>query len=284
LDEELEPDWPLLLSLMSEGATAIIIPRYFGFASRAIGAIKEACEKRDILVVEDLVGVADSLLSGRVAILGDFAFNSLRKFLAVPDGSEIAGPLDWDLVPDRPEEPTAAMRLDAMRQLAEARAAPPGSHDEDVAVRRVLALEKRLVTDSFPRRASRLSGGVLGATDLDQIARTRMWNFSWLRDRFGPTGLSGGRVLPFRPHEPVPSSPLFFPVLVQGDRNAFRSRLAAERVYCPVHWPLNASSSAALSPGARRICESILSIPIDQRLEAQDLARAADLIERLVSP
>ncbi|HEX4786435.1 MAG TPA: hypothetical protein VH350_18995 [Candidatus Sulfotelmatobacter sp.] len=59
------------------------------------------------------------------------------------------------------------------------------------------------------------------------------------------------------------------------DRDDCRSYLEANKVFCPIHWAVDAAESSAVDLSAR-----ILSIPADQRYDDDDIARIATILSR----
>ena len=66
--------------------------------------------------------------------------------------------------------------------------------------------------------------------------------------------------------------PLFVPILVpQGKRNALRSHLIRQSIYCPVHWPL--SEYHAIGAEQKAVYDNVLSLVCDQRYTVEDMKR-----------
>jgi dTDP-4-amino-4,6-dideoxygalactose transaminase len=71
--------------------------------------------------------------------------------------------------------------------------------------------------------------------------------------------------------------PLAFPVVVEGGvRDALREFLRQRDLFCPVHWPASDEQSPR-STGAR-LAATMLSLPVDQRYDAGQLARLVDAV------
>jgi dTDP-4-amino-4,6-dideoxygalactose transaminase len=64
-------------------------------------------------------------------------------------------------------------------------------------------------------------------------------------------------------------------VVCLGERERVRARLAAQRIFCPVHWPLPAEVERARFPAALALSETCLTLPIDQRYDAAEMERLA---------
>jgi hypothetical protein len=61
-------------------------------------------------------------------------------------------------------------------------------------------------------------------------------------------------------------------------RDALRTHLAGQRIYCAVHWPLDHLSADGFE-AERRLAAEVLTLPIDQRYGPGDLARIIAALE-----
>ena len=75
---------------------------------------------------------------------------------------------------------------------------------------------------------------------------------------------------------PAGSAPLGAVVLFSSEscRDACRTYLETNNVYCPVHWP----AAAACSERVRDFACRILTIPTDQRYTGEDMDKVARLL------
>lgn len=70
--------------------------------------------------------------------------------------------------------------------------------------------------------------------------------------------------------------PLFVPITLPEGRDALRSYLISEQIYCPIHWP--ESNLHSLTQETRQIYEKELSLVCDQRYRESDMERLCDVI------
>ena len=108
---------------------------------------------------------------------------------------------------------------------------------------------------------------VIKHIDIDTVTKKRHQNAKILKDKlsqylFIPDFDDGG-------------CPLFVPILL-NNRDAIRNFLIEREVYCPVHWP--GSKNHVLTEQMLYIYNHELSIVCDQRYNASDIERMADLI------
>ena len=72
--------------------------------------------------------------------------------------------------------------------------------------------------------------------------------------------------------------PLFVPILVpSGKRDALRTHLIEQGIYCPVHWPR--SEFHKLDKRTRAIYDNELSLVCDQRYSQEDMVRIVEIIK-----
>jgi hypothetical protein len=207
----------------------------------------------------------------------DVAFASLRKWLALPDGGVVRvraarariefGPSDEGFVRSR------VLALAARHELL------ASSRKDELAERYFLAMieaaERRLDADGTLRALSPVSRRLVAAEAWKELAARRRANHARLA-----AALAGHpRVRPLHPTLPASACPIGFPVLCD-DRDALRARLKAERVYCPVHWPTDRWPSGWATPAALALGRRLMTLPVDQRLDAGDVDRLAALVWR----
>ena len=68
-------------------------------------------------------------------------------------------------------------------------------------------------------------------------------------------------------------------VIQAPDRDMVQNRLAAQRIFCPVHWKLPDAVSPRRFPEAASLADSCLTLPIDQRYGPEDMARIAEAVK-----
>src|SRR5664280_2815637 len=67
---------------------ALLVVHYFGFANRCLRQLRDLCDRRNLVLIEDCAHVLSGEVQGvRLGQMGDVAVFSFRKFLPVPDGA-----------------------------------------------------------------------------------------------------------------------------------------------------------------------------------------------------
>ncbi|MEA2174769.1 MAG: hypothetical protein QOD00_2361 [Blastocatellia bacterium] len=111
----------------------------------------------------------------------------------------------------------------------------------------------------------------LAGIDWEAAAARRRANWRQLHE------MLSGRVEVLMRELPEGVVPLGY-VVCLGKRDEVRARLAAERIFCPVHWPLPAPIERARFPAAAALSDTCLTLPIDQRYTETDISRVGEAL------
>lgn len=265
----------LLLRSLSQ-ATAIVVPFYMGLPP--VPDIWEILKEQSLQVVEDrcqCVGPAP-LPAG---LAGDYAIGSYRKWMAVPDGAYC---VCRDGVPPRPSgaENQAMLRLRLAAALVK-QARKDGVPDawdpvlESIG-RELFRLGELAVGIPLEgRRASHLTKQAVDSTSFGDISGRRIQNQRWLAERL----VAQSSLKLWEPEAGAlarANVPLLALPLLCSERDNLRKHLAAAGVFCAVHWQDADWSGSGGAPAAW--ASQTLSLPIDQRYEAADLARIVEVL------
>ncbi|MDD5304098.1 MAG: hypothetical protein PHS14_13435, partial [Elusimicrobia bacterium] len=267
--EDLRPDMPRLLELSGRAAATVFLD-YFGFGESEEWAKAVRKARPKAVLISDWVQSLHLLRTIPPARqTSDYAFTSLRKFLPVPDGAVVRArrPLRIGLNPAPAEAGLAALGAGTLkREFLEGRTPP----EAEAAYVRLFASARRELSTRL-ESAAPVSLALAEALPLAAFAAARRANYAALA-----SALSGAAVRPLRPILSARAVPLFLPVAVpDGRRDALRAFLRGRGIFAPVHWTLPAS----LSKGASgRLSRSVLSLPVDQRCGAAEIARVADAV------
>lgn len=257
----------------------LLIIHYFGFPQPDKEKLKKLCNERSIFLIEDLVQSFLTADDGqRLGYLGDFSFNSYRKFLPVPDGSLLSANKKYAILPGNWKKGSLKnfsyvyLRLLAMNL-------------KDAYLKTHL-IPKRLFLNIFhladnlidsrpkPSGISRISKKILQTFDFGEIIQRRRKNFQYLLEKLD--GSESIKLLFSRLPEGV--CPLGFPILVQN-RNSLKDKLIKSKIYPPIHWKLPKEIDGNEFANSRQISENILTLPIDQRYGLEEMKRIADIIK-----
>ena len=219
---------------------------------------------RDIygfLIVED---TTHSILT-KPATIGDYCVCSLRKWFPIPDGGVLYTKLSLD---DREYAFLNEKQSDRIEGMVLKSLYLKGKVDTKDAFYKILIDTEQLLenqTDLY--RLSVISEYILKCQNIHNIVDRRRNNYATMIRELG-------NLLPetiARRESDVP----YIYVTRTEDRDAFRAFLAKNHVYCPVHWPLPTDWK---SESARRLSLKLISIPIDQRYEKNEVTNTVRII------
>ena len=245
----------------------VVIVHYFGHANRRALGWLSGLPSRRWGVIEDCV---QAPYSAGVGVVGDYAITSLRKWWPAPDGATLhfRGE-DWMPTLLEPDEGFISRRL--MAKILR----PLGLEAEAKHLILLAEAEARLEDSVAARRVSWASEILLDAADRKAMSQRRQQN--WARLAAALRNVSGWETV-FRPLYVTLAAdtvPLTFPLRVDAQRrDPLRSHLASQRIFCPIHWPVGELPHGA----AADLAGSMLSLPIDQRYDDDDMDSMAQAI------
>ena len=269
-----DPRWPAPRweTLRPGPRDAVLAVNYFGVRSRE--PWRAWREETSCVLVED--HAHDPASEWATTSDADYAFSSLRKTLAVPDGAILWSPRGLPL-PDQPAGGAdgSELKLAAMLFKGEYLAGRNGELKERF---------RRLQLDGEERLAGSQAAGASPAT---REALVRGVPLPWRARRSENTARLLAALDRWEAAEPVftewpadaaPLGAVF--VFEDGEeRNRVREELREAGVYCPVHW---ADADMSSSDRVRDLAARILTIPTDWRYGAADMARVALLAREAV--
>ena len=271
LNEDLTVDLDYLsLALTKECPNAILTMNFYGSAStnEAVNCIKK--RNPNCKVIEDFSHCSFSLadiFDPKV----DYYVTSIRKSIGVCDGSVIISKesLDESFI-EEGETDFVNSRRDSQKLKAEY------TYSQDKEQKSVFFPELRRQEgelDAFEgvHRISVPGKEMMRVLNGGMIRYARQQNMKHILD------LLGGKV------ESIPGidrclsgAPFSFPILVKN-RDDVQQKLAKRGVYAPVLWPIS-DEARTVCPVSARIANEMLSIPIDQRYNYDDIVDIAKIV------
>jgi dTDP-4-amino-4,6-dideoxygalactose transaminase len=154
-----------------------------------------------------------------------------------------------------------------------------GMGGDDATFLRLFEWSESRLDAAVARRMSWLSGRLLSAVDLRDIAARRRANARLLRERISTSPrLRGIGLLAETPDDD--EVPLGLPIrIAPARRDDVRRHFAGSGIYCAVHWDL-AHLPAGGFEAERRLSDSVLTLPVDQRLASSHIERIVDVLTR----
>lgn len=272
LTETLQFDWEDLFRHLD--GSAVLYLHYFNGAlpeESHLRHLRAEAQRRGIVIVEDST---HSIFSAPLTI-GDYGVCSLRKWFPIPDGGVLYG----NRLPTIPRPVQGdAPRCPEIYQAMEwkARYLQGGEPESlNLAYRAAFtAGEHSLDRQQRCYRLSAASRAVLEDCSVGAIAAARRENYRVLQRAL--------RSLPGLRPVGIPGEgdcPLFFPVRL-NNRDEVRSHLQSEKIYCPVHWPME--GVLAENRESVQYSHEELSLPIDQRYGKADMQRLGNALRKLM--
>ena len=261
----LNDDHRLVQDLNSTEACDIaMVLDYFGFRSEAqnAGAHK--------IVIRDLTHAVFS----DVPADADYYFGSTRKWAGVWTGG-FAWAKNGALPKAAPSDelhPYIAARKNAMMQKKQY--IKEAENGEKPFLEKFGFAEEWLDDNTEVLGAAERDIAAVKQLDAALIRKKRRENAAYLLERIG--------MYAFRSELRPQDCPLFVPAFFPHEmRNALRSFLIGQQIYCPVHWPVTAHHR--LTQVTQKLYDEELSIICDQRYDLLDMERICDAVVSFVN-
>ena len=271
INRDLSIDIPdLEKKLLEKKVRAVFFINYFGFYhDRSTLDYLRSLKGKGIALVEDAVQM---LWFSKQEFTGDYVFNSYRKFLPA-DGSLVLSKAKGDFEACRDEyyeyQNTARLKLTAFVKYG------LGSMEEFVAL--FAKAEEAYGRDTLIKGMSDISRHLLNKVDGEHIGNIRRSNYSYLWDKLADSS----EIRPLLGKEFLGKNiPIGFPVLIKN-RDRVKKELRGRSIYCPAHWPILGEEWAQGFGDSIYLAERILTLPIDQRYEKEDLDRLVQELRSL---
>lgn len=275
LNDNLSAKIPQLVKSIKElKPRVVLVMDYYGYSptDEAISAIKEAGD--GILVIEDFTQCLfslPSLFNPRV----DCYVASIRKSLGVPDGGVVLSKSELNLNLLSFER-TAFVSYHVDAGIKKKRYTYSSDSSDKLLFRELQAVAGAVIkADNHLYRISPEAMAIIEHTDVETVKYARQKNYEHLYKLVKNN--SYFKVL----FEPGKNRAPFMFVVQSERRDALQSALAMKGVYCQVIWPLtNAAKSTCCV--SKKMEETMLAIPIDQRYNYDDIEEMGNRINSVV--
>jgi hypothetical protein len=119
-----------------------------------------------------------------------------------------------------------------------------------------------------------ISKNLLSRVDVEYIKNIRCRNFVYVYDRIKNNNKI--RII-FDKDKIKDNIPIGFPILI-NNRDNIRKKLMSESIYCPIHWSIKDNYIPNIFNDAYYLSDSILTLPIDQRYNLEDMNRLVNTL------
>jgi len=244
------------------GETFLFI-NYFGIRNEAIISwLNQRRQQGAVFVVEDNVQAGFSQHVGNV---GDYVVYSYRKLLPQPDGAVLCyKELAIDPALAEPDETFVSEKVlgKIIRGM---------NGEANLFLDLLNSSERRIDAAVVPRSISRFSSYLMERTNVHEVSEKRRQNWMYLKKRMDEVELQAKGISPLFTELKQHEVPLGFPI-VSKHRDQLRSFLMKHNIFCPIHWVLSENAGETHQhPTDLKLSQTILTLPIDQRLTQQGL-------------
>ncbi len=295
VQEDLTIDQNGLASLMDAGTKALLLIHYFGFP-HPVETIKQLCVSRNIFLIEDCCHALFSCYRGKpLGSFGDMAIFSQRKTLPLPDGGALLvnnPALKTPPPTGNPGEFVAIKKALGMVarttfHLDKGTKLPPPLSIIAATVDRIIAKRvgirysagQEVTEDRCTLAMSQTSTWFMNGIRPALIIEKRRSNYLWLA-----RNLRNSTCVKLMKNElPDGVCPLFFPIMIKGcNRQQFQDRLFSAGITTFIFGKeLHESLPAHRFPGAEKLSQRVLCLPVHQGLSHSELAYMVNTILRI---
>lgn len=265
----------------------VLVLDEFGFPYPDLESLRQL-RQQGVIVVED---ACQAMLTSEIGDEADYVILSPRKFVGVVDGGVLRACHGRTLPPNilyaqasmdssylksiyNPTFPVdPGIALDMYRKAAEFRAFYDREQDSENWF--AVFQHAESLQPCGPYAMSKLTIGILHSVlDWSEIIRIRRENFLMLWHLMPQFAFSS--------HITPGVVPLGFPIVLEN-RDEVQQALFAERIYPPVHWHLAGHVPSEFT-AAHQLSARIMTLPCDQRYDAADMQRMAEIVLRKGRP
>lgn len=276
INEDLSVDFENLISIAENYTPDIILlMNFFGIAetSDTIRLIRDKWS--DITIIEDITHSLfdlEEIYSDQV----DYYIGSIRKWFGIPDGALVISNRNFESEIKYYETDFVTLRSQGLSLKEEYN--HTNDPDTKFIFRKMLSdAEVSLDNGRYPCSISYESQYILDNMNVETLRNNRKLNAKVLLNCLStvpkvkfPKGIENI----------LKTTPFSIPILVEN-RTFIQNELASNGIYCSLLWPLS-EEARKMSPFAKMMESSMLSIPIDQRYDASDMNIIYNAISNLL--
>ena len=245
---------------------------YFGFYhnQHTIEYLKKI-QNQGITIIEDAVQM---LWFNKRNFIGDYVFNSYRKFIPIDGSIILCNKIKkYEFKKDNYYEKVNCARIKktAFQNLA------IGNEGEFLDLYE--EAEEEYYKREYINGMDEASRRMLSKIDYKFIFNRRKENYFYLHDRLVKN--NNVKII-FKKDLIIDNSVLGLPILIDN-RDEIRKKLRLDSIYCPVHWNILNEKWSNKYVESRYVSKKIITLPIDQRYNINDMERLAAAIEDVIS-
>ncbi|AWE06394.1 hypothetical protein DCE79_02895 [Lysinibacillus sp. 2017] len=244
------------LPLVQDGEV-FLFAHYFGHQNKLVIDWLNSLSNRNFFIIEDYV---QSSLSSFRNNISDYEIFSFRKFTPQIDGALLVSknPIEAEL-----EQPNKTFLENQLKGKIIRNWTDKSEYFIDELKNSEASLNNKVTTKSI----SSISKYIMERLDFTFIKNKRVENWRYLFSELEKYRFFDRKVLPLFSLLAKDEVPLGFAVQIKENRDNLRLFLIEKNIFCPVHWPL----SFLLNEEDEQLSNSVLTIPIDQRLGMREI-------------
>ncbi|HOU95414.1 MAG TPA: hypothetical protein PLN06_02165 [Bacteroidales bacterium] len=268
---------PELISLCHKySPKAILLMNYFGVSKTESIASRIKSEFRDIILIEDFTHVLFSPAVFTNKYIDYFAA-SIRKWIPIYDGAIFLS-RNYLTIPEF-EQNNDFLKLRREGQQGKYNYTYCKDDALKISFRNSLKKAEQLLdSQNFVHSISEESFEILKHLNINNLAYSRRNNYFHLKSLLE---IVDGISIPVKYADYSDTIPFSFPVLL-ANRDLVQTKFADRGLYAPVLWPLN-DSCRKVCQFSCRMADEMLSIPIDQRYNFDDIEDIASIIKSVLA-
>lgn len=266
--EELE------LHIKKFSVKAVFFINYFGFHHNEEELnFLLGLKKNGIILIEDAVQMFWTEKSHK--FIGNFTFNSFRKFVPV-DGSIVV--CDGYKQHEALESLNSYLEMAYTARMKKTLFEVFGIGREEDFLKCFELADKAYYEreDIYPM--DDVSRKLIEKFDVEFIKSKRAVNYRYLYGKLKEAGIK----LMFEELNFSEATPLGLPILIDN-RDIVRRQLRSKHMYCPVHWDIRNEKWISNTDESYYVADRILTLPIDQRYNEEDMDRLFNELIALVN-
>lgn len=275
LNEDLTIDEDYLNSLLHGcRPDAILTMNFYGSTDTRAAIARFKAFNNKITVIEDFSHCTfcfDKIFNEQV----DFYVTSIRKSIGVCDGALVLSKQPTNRQYIGTEDPDFGTLRKAAQEMKGKYAFTKSINEKDVFLSELRHGEEMIDKIDGVHPISELSEKMIASINGEEIAYARRENMKHL------WSLLNGKVKMIPGLErSFDGAPFSLPILVEN-RDVVQKQLAQEGVYAPVLWPIDEKARTTCEVSAY-VSDHMLSIPIDQRYDYDDIEDMGQIIRSVI--
>ncbi len=265
IKEDFEIDVADLKRKITNNTRLILLMHYFGRVQNleTLAVVRNIADEYDVVIIED---TTHSIFS-RKSTIGDYMICSIRKWIPVPRAGVAYSKknrINGFSIKRSMENQRFVGFLMKDQYIHQRGWETNFAKKYNQAYRAIFSSEEdKIDNQNDMLRCSDFSEFLIKCFDVESLKKKRKENYLYLKNHLSELGFNPACVISRE------DCPMVLPLRV-NNRDKLRKYLLQNRIYCAVHWPID-QIRIDERPIAIANAETLISLPIDQRYEKEDM-------------